>query len=329
LDFTAIGEASIPKAEIASDLDQFKVVLFRNQASSFANGEMHCRVARSLGKVDEGEIFHNPKSPRNGVYRISNNESEGKWLYQASWWHTDGLVLPEPVRFTSVYMVEDASPPDVTFGVTKFVDAHRFFHEQDEATKEQWRNRYWLRDVGSDATYSAGKAANRMSPLVYTHPSTRQISISVETPEESAGFADWVDGQWVVAGPDASKMFIEELQRKLDVACEAHGYEHHWQEGDFMIWDNMAVIHKADNDAYLTAEMARKRNMPFYQRTLQRVTILTETQRDKQPSREVEEEVIDGNQRLFNNLLANKGDFTHLRLGHLFGSSAELPAVVN
>lgn len=317
LDFTAVGEAIIPKAEIASDLDKFKVLFFRNQPASFATGEVHCSVARGLGIVDEREIFDNPKSPRAGVYRISNNPSEGKWLYQASWWHTDGLVQPMPVRFTSLYMVEDASPPDVTYGTTKFVPAHRFYHEQDDRTKERWMNRYWLRDVGSDATYTAGKDANRMSPLVYTHPSTGEIAISVETPEEGAGFVDWVDGSWVVADPDSSKGFIEELQLKLDAACASYGYEHRWQQGDFMMWDNMAVIHKADSDAYLTAEMAREHNMPYYQRTLQRVTILTETQRDKQPSKEVEEDVIHGKAELVERLLTSKGDFTHLRLGHL------------
>jgi len=307
-DFTRQSDSA---GKMLNDLNEYKVMVFRNQHPSFADGEAHCRVARGLDIIDEGRIQKHPKTPRLGVYRMSNNPAEGKVLYQASWWHVDGLARKTPVRYTSLYNVKNAAPATVKYGTTKFVPTHRFFHEQDKATRDLWSHRYWLRDVKNDASYTL-QEANRMSPLVYTHPWTGEVSIAIETPEEGIGFVDWVNDRWVLVDGDEANRFIEELQLKLDAACERYGYEHHWQEGDFIIWDNMAVIHKADSVAYLTSEQAKERGMPYHERTLQRVTIVTETRRDKQPSKEVEDAVFQSNAGFIERRLKSKPDFTYL-----------------
>jgi alpha-ketoglutarate-dependent taurine dioxygenase len=257
------------------DLKESCFLHIKGQPKQFGDGRTQCAIAEALGTLLEGTINHH-SAVRNAVIRISNDPEDGNLVNEAAWWHTDMLPSPMPVQYTSLFMVANDAPLGAKFGVTKLVPSDQFYKRQSAETQEAWNKRQWGLDVAVHATLGKGVPANKSVPMIHTHPHklSNNVAVNIETEPECTGVFDVLPG----GGRDFidKSKFIQELDDKLEEACEDYGAIVEWEAGDYLIFDNMAVLHKAQADAYQTKEQREAAGLPYYRRTLHRVTCLTD-----------------------------------------------------
>jgi len=265
----------------AQDLHESCFLHIKGQPKQFGDGRTQCAIAEGLGTLLEDTINHR-SAVRNAVIRISNDPEDGNLVIEAASWHTDMLPSIKPVQYTSLFMVANDAPLGAMFGVTKLVPSDQFYKRQSAETQEAWNNRRWGLNVAAHATLGKGVPANKTVPMIHTHPHklTNNVAMNIETEPECTDVFDVLpDGGRIIR--DKSK-FIQELDDKLEEACEDYGATVEWESGDYLIFDNMAVLHKAQTDAYQTREQREAAGLPYYRRTLHRVTCLTDLVRYSQ-----------------------------------------------
>jgi taurine dioxygenase len=149
--------------------------------------------------------------------------------------HYDGAFIDEPYRATLLYAVE---VPD-TGGHTLFADMYRAFDALDPDTRDKLRGRTCLhyfdhvsyaKRADPDPDLSTVRYARH--PAVVAHPHTGRPALYV-SPLQTARF-EGMDGE-------ESAALLTELfayTENVDLI-----YEHVWQKGDLVIWDNWGTAH--------------------------------------------------------------------------------------
>ena len=166
-------------------------------------------------------------------------------------WHTDGSYLVHPDMYSFLYAVEVPMQDGVPLGATYYASAAAAF----DALPADLRARLeGLRAVHSFAHHSARRAARGgtrieiteelrrkvpdvSQPVVRTHPRTGRKGLYV-----TEGHTTHVLGMDPEESAAVLRMLWEHLRRPQFV------YEHRWQPGDLLIWDNCATQHRATCD---------------------------------------------------------------------------------
>jgi taurine dioxygenase len=156
-------------------------------------------------------------------------------------WHTDSSFYEVPPSASILYAVE--IPP--IGGNTSFANMYLAYETMSESLRERVKGRTIKNDVvhntggqirdgyeeGGDIRFTPGPS----HPIVRTHPET--------------GYNTLYLGRRPYACVNG--LSLEESERLLDelwahatrAACT---WEHVWREGDVIIWDNRAVLHRRD-----------------------------------------------------------------------------------
>jgi taurine dioxygenase len=169
---------------------------------------------RRFGVPEEFDRSPFPDHPQ--VLRISN--LEGKKKYPPPFWHSDGLLQPEPPALSFFY----AEQAPRAGGDTLFLNTQRAYDELAEQTKDLVDG---LRSVQMNGAEH---------PLVRTHPVTGRRALFLDL-----GFTVRV------AGLDRDEAV--ELFTRLKQHFERPGatYRHRFRRGDLLIWDNASTAHSA------------------------------------------------------------------------------------
>lgn len=148
--------------------------------------------------------------------------------------HSDLSCTPEPLSGISLYAVdvEDRSPP------TLFVDAMAAAASLDEALSRRLENLHvenlWplhlaVRQRREDAPEDWPGTRH---PVLKPHPGTGKPILYL-----NASHSDRI----VELGTEESEALIQELFALL--YAPANRYDHHWRNGDLLVWDNLALQH--------------------------------------------------------------------------------------
>jgi taurine dioxygenase len=196
-----------------------------------------------------GELFqhdkremHVPGYPQ--IYYVSNEQSvPGKRYISGETFHTDHSNHPTPPKATMLFPV---SLPG-SGGDTQYVNMHQAYDDLPAETKERidglkavhvYLSKYSPRELRPLSEDSARQAPPPgVHPLVRRHPENGRKALylnpvrieSIEGMEDSESLD-------LVAG-----LMAHAIQKKYE-------YRHQWRYGDFVIWDNRSVIHKANPD---------------------------------------------------------------------------------
>jgi taurine dioxygenase len=150
------------------------------------------------------------------------------------WFHIDSGYTPRPYKYTFLYALELPS----TGGNTMFSNMYMAYEAVPPSLKEKLRGKRALhiheykRAEKADASGDISNIPHHYHPVFITHPDTGRKTLFVDRLMTSR-----------IEGVDAreSDAILEQLyaigERREFI------YEHVWQLGDFLMWDNRCTIH--------------------------------------------------------------------------------------
>jgi alpha-ketoglutarate-dependent taurine dioxygenase len=212
-------------------LEQRGVVFFRGLD---IGDEQQVAIAKTLGALVANE-------GQGGINKISLDEKvnqRAKYLRGSMFWHFDGSLQPLPNLATllrAVYLSEIG-------GQTEFCNTYAAYEDLPDADKEAIaklrvvhsaeRSQYYVTpEMSYDEVAFWQKSPTKECPIVWTHQSGRKSLLLGAT-------SDYVIGLPV----EESRALLARLR---DWATQPqYVYQHQWQPGDLLIWDNTGTMHR-------------------------------------------------------------------------------------
>jgi alpha-ketoglutarate-dependent taurine dioxygenase len=249
LQIAAIGEAVFP--EVYAAFLAHQLLLFRNQDLPPA---AQVAFARRFGEVQVHVMDQYRASAYPELYTLSNLDAEGRPTGKhpdrgTLAWHTDGSWQRITGQATMLY----AERMPASGGDTGFADMYSAYDALDPAERARLaglraihnlnfsRNRRHGEEPMTEAQRAAVPPVDH--PVVRTHPETGRKCLYLGDHAETIQGWDYEEG----------RAFIEALNERI--VGLARIYTHRWRPGDFMVWDNRCLLHKAES--YDTAREPR------------------------------------------------------------------------
>ncbi|CAM3465830.1 TauD/TfdA family dioxygenase [Mycobacterium colombiense] len=212
-------------------LERRGVVFFRGLD---IGDEEQVTIAKTLGTLVANE-------GQGGINKISLDEKvnqRAKYLQGSMFWHFDGSLQPLPNLATLLRAVRLSE----TGGQTEFCNTYAAYDDLPDADKEAIaelrvvhsaeRSQYYVTpEMSYDEVAFWQKSPTKACPIVWTHQSGRKSLLLGAT-------SDYVIGLPVEEGRAL-------LARLRDWATQPqYVYQHQWQPGDLLIWDNTGTMHR-------------------------------------------------------------------------------------
>jgi alpha-ketoglutarate-dependent taurine dioxygenase len=233
-------------ADIEQAWHRYAALLFRGQ--ELTDDDL-LAFSRRFGELDPPPIQeHGRQSPPGypDIYVVSNvlddkGQPIGALGAGEAVWHTDMSYLDLPPDASMLYALE--IPP--AGGNTWLCGMHAAWESLPQAIKEAVRDRR----IKHDGTYNSGgylrqgvtptddphRAPGAWHPAVCRHPVSGVPLLYLGRRRNS-----YVEG----LSPADSEALLNALWEHA--AKPAHLYEHQWQVGDLLLWDNRATMHRRD-----------------------------------------------------------------------------------
>jgi alpha-ketoglutarate-dependent taurine dioxygenase len=196
--------------------------------------EEQVAIAKTLGTLVANE-------GQGGINKISLDEKvnqRAKYLRGSMFWHFDGSLQPLPNLATLLRAVQLSE----IGGQTEFCNTYAAYEDLPEEDKEAIadlrvvhsaeRSQYYVTpEMSYDEVAFWQKSPTKACPIVWTHQSGRKSLLLGAT-------SDYVIGLPV----EESRALLARLR---DWATQPqYVYQHQWQPGDLLIWDNTGTMHR-------------------------------------------------------------------------------------
>src|SRR3954451_7277230 len=258
--------------ELRRLLAQHQVLVVRGGMSR----DDHVRLIRGFGRVlPQGPraVLHDDPADLKEVIYLSNVRDDGVNGNEELWFHHEFAYLPTPCAGLSLY-AEEIGPG---VAVTRFASGMSAYKTLPEELKRRLDKLQVLfvanyvfttrnRDATADPTWPRA-----VHPAVVPHPVSGVPCLFVNQTQADS---------FVGLLPAESDELLNRLFAHL--YDPANIYEHHWQQGDLVIWDNTALQH------------ARPHNTETAVRTLRRVTFGEKTPWEEWPRHAGMSVAVDG-----------------------------------
>ncbi len=249
-------------AQIANAFFDNEVAFFRNQnitpaqqiafTRRFGILEAHVRKESRLGGHDEIFILSN-KLDASG--KAIGAQDAGRF------WHSDLSYKREPSMLSALYSVEVPVKDGVALGNTYFASTTAAYAALPEATQQRLQN---MKNVHSYREYRLKNYAGQQEDM---RRGIRTVQEHAPTPEQLASVPDTemavvrthpVTGRKGIFANEGHTSHLTGMSREESDAQLAELYAHitqpefiyghSWRVGDLLMWDNIAVQHKATFD---------------------------------------------------------------------------------
>ena len=227
-----------------------KVLLFRGQVLSYQEqisfsrifGELEAPVMKLL-KYSQGSGQATSVPPE--ITIVSNIKENGKSIGQLgngeAFWHSDSNFIAEPLSASLLHAIE-IPPQD---GNTSFMDMEIVLNSLPEDLRQAVSGRLCKHDPSLSSTgvrradydevVDVSKSLGPDHPLVRTHPDTKQKSLFLGRRPNA-----YIVGLSVGESEDLLDRLWAHVESQTCI------YEHVWQVGDLLIWDNRSTMHRRD-----------------------------------------------------------------------------------
>ena len=245
-----LNDPGLPQAEKQAVFDavtRHGVGVVRDQ--DLSDDEIYA-FACSVGTVIENTSYARDANTveRQKVFRICNLDKDGEILPTDDWmnrqnsanerWHIDSTYL-KPWHFVSMLYGKEVPPEGAE---TQFCDTRLLWEAlspEEQAWFEgrtAWHSLYQSRRLAGFDAWSEedqGRFGPVERPLVKVHPPSGRKALWIASHIESiSGMED-----------DEAVALVAELAERLTVPQRC--YSHRWRQGDLLLWDNRAVMHRA------------------------------------------------------------------------------------
>ena len=207
------------------------LLLFRNQNIS---ADEHRDVLKSFGSVadERGDSTYYTFV----INRLSPDSDEGDELL----YHCDYSFTPKPLPIVSLYGLDI---PAVA-ALTRFANGVRACMGLPPALEARLEGQFVLHasDVTREAMMSAGPLRpedlaskdyrGTLHPALLTHPTTGERILFIN---------EYLSVRFEGMSPEESEALLSEVFARL--YASENVYEHHWRQGDLIIFDNIALQH--------------------------------------------------------------------------------------
>jgi alpha-ketoglutarate-dependent taurine dioxygenase len=249
LQVDAIDDATFPAVHAA--FLEHQLLLLRGQDLPQA---AQVAFARRFGTVQVHVMDQYHASAFPELYTLSNLDAEGRPSGAhpdrgTMAWHTDGSWQ----RVTGLATMLYAERIPASGGGTGFADMYAAYDALDPEEQKRLGGMRAVHNLNFSRNRRHGEAPMTQAqrdkvppvdhPIVRTHPQTGRKCLFLGDHAESI----------VGMGYDEGRDFIERLNERI--IALARIYTHRWRQGDFMVWDNRCLLHKAES--YDTAREAR------------------------------------------------------------------------
>ena len=232
---------------IVEALHQFEVVYFRDQKLT---PEQHVAFSRRFGELEHHvrQDVCRPGFPE--IFVVSNVLENGKPIGSQDagfFWHSDLCYAEKPSRASLFYAREVPVQDGKPLGDTIFSSMTKAFESLPEETQKKLLGRNAVNSYShgySRDRKSGGrkpltdeqkrKTPDREHPAVRTHPYNGRKCLFV-----NEGYTTRIVGLDEAENASLLAGLFEHIQHP------ALTYRHKWRVGDFLIWDNCAVQHRA------------------------------------------------------------------------------------
>jgi alpha-ketoglutarate-dependent taurine dioxygenase len=173
------------------------------------------------------------------VYQVTLNEGaaiEKEYVFGTFFWHMDGLTVDVPPPKATLLSARRLAPKG---GQTEFANtkaAYAALPEEEKAEIADWRVLHTvtasLRElVPPEALDASRRALQHEHPFVWTRPDGEKSLVLGST-------ADLIRGKSLAESRAL-------LARLLDWTVQpSFTYHHKWSDGDCVLWDNTAALHR-------------------------------------------------------------------------------------
>ena len=229
-------------SEIEAAFHQYGVLIFPEQHHSV---EAQVAFTSRFGEIeimgkhfDEKFVWASNQRPDGTLYEEGTRESLGMIANEG--WHTDSsyMMLSTKASLLSAHVVPSQG------GQTEWADMRAAYDALDEATKAQIANLSASHSLFQSQAragvvmkvgdgYGYADKVSPLRPLVKVHPVTQRPALYI------GRHAYEIPG----LEPEAGEKLLADL---TTFACQPpRTYQHNWQPGDIVIWDNRCVLHRA------------------------------------------------------------------------------------
>ena len=221
--------------------------------------------AKRWGDVEDNVLSHYTHPDYPDILIISNIQENGRDIGYADAgrvWHSDGSYRQRPVGISMLYALEVPEENGNTLGHTSFASTWAAYDGLDDTVKAQIEGLEAVHQVaGRRKALGTSKPEDKtryeeqpevIHPIVRVHPYTGRKYLFVNRGECS---------RVVSMGESEGHALIHNLADEIPRLD--YRYEHYWQVGDLLIWDNRAVQHLANFDYH----------WPKHRRLMHRITI--------------------------------------------------------
>jgi taurine dioxygenase len=232
---------------IVEALHEFEVIFFRGQELT---PEQHIAFSRRFGELEHHvrQDVCRPGYPE--IFVVSNVIENGKPIGSQDagfFWHSDLCYAEKPSRGSLFYAREVPMKDGQPLGDTIFSSMTKAYESLPEETKKKILGRNAVNSYihGYSRDRKSGtrkplteeqkrKTPDREHPAVRTHPYNGKKCLFV-----NEGYTTRI------VGPDEAESDAILSELYAHIQRPELTYRHKWRVGDFLIWDNCAVQHKA------------------------------------------------------------------------------------
>ena len=221
---------------------EFTVLLFRQQTITSADQRRFASyfgpVAERLKPPEKSGVSQVPTWKEDLMIISNETDAEGNALGALGqgemWFHTDKCYVERPHRFSFLYGIE--LPTDG--GHTKFASLCAAYDRLPEQLKREFEGKM----VMQGHQYGAGRRIDinadlstihhHRQPLVVTNPDSGRKGLYISSQNTM-----WIEGMERAE----SEALLNDLFERVESPDII--YEHVWQLGDLIMWDNLSCLH--------------------------------------------------------------------------------------
>ncbi len=226
-----LNDPAVPSA-IMDALEENGVLVFRGL---HIGDQTQITFCRKLGEI---VTFPDMAFPEIWVISLDPEKNPMAGYLEATvYWHIDGTTDPLPAKATLL----SAKVLSATGGETEFASTYAAYEDLSDEEKEQLASvRVFHSQVPIQRLVYTDPSAEQLAdwrtrsrehPLVWTHDSGRKSLVIGQT-------ADYIVGM----DEDEGRAVLHDLNERA--TRPERVYQHHWTEGDTVIWNNTGVLHR-------------------------------------------------------------------------------------